>query len=221
MLRLWARGHREEAAFIALLRQAGVTVWEVDTDGEQFRVSDHGGHFGGSLDGIVLGLLELNEPCLLEMKTYNEKRFKKLVSAGVRESDWSYFVQQQIYMRKRGLRWSLFVAVNKNDDSLHFELVPLEEMIADRYLDRAGLIIGAPTPPPRIKDDSTYYICKFCDFRSVCHKGEMPLRNCRTCAESYPAEDGTWQCRKHHCALPTDLQRTGCVDYTLSPVFKN
>ena len=219
LLRLWARGHREEDTFIALLRNSGIEVWDVDSDGNQFRISDHCGHFGGSLDGVVRGIEETPEPCLLEMKTYNEKRFKKLISEGVREADWTYYVQQQIYMRKRQLNWSLFAAVNKNDDSLHFEMVPLETMIADRYIDRAGKIIWAAEPPPRIKEDSTYYLCKFCDARKICHKGAVPEVNCRTCEFSSPGTDGGWHCRRYSCALPVDLQRTGCTDYVLSRAF--
>ena len=49
ILRLFARGAREEDWFNHLLTQAGVTVWDVDPDTkQQFRVEAVGGHFGGS-----------------------------------------------------------------------------------------------------------------------------------------------------------------------------
>ena len=53
------RGAREEDWFNHLLTQAGVTVWDVDPDTkQQFRVEAVGGHFGGSLDGVLMGLIE-------------------------------------------------------------------------------------------------------------------------------------------------------------------
>lgn len=56
ILRLFARGQREESSLTSLLRQAGVQVVDVDrTTGDQFQFSDIGGHFGGSMDGACTG----------------------------------------------------------------------------------------------------------------------------------------------------------------------
>ena len=57
ILRLFSRGQNEEERFNEYLRQGGLTVWDTDPEtGEQWRISDVHGHFGGSLDGVVLGL---------------------------------------------------------------------------------------------------------------------------------------------------------------------
>ena len=59
MLRLFETGQREEERLGRNLRATGATVLEVDpATGRQFRVEAHGGHFGGSLDGIAIGLHE-------------------------------------------------------------------------------------------------------------------------------------------------------------------
>jgi hypothetical protein len=59
LLRLFETGQREEARLVQNLRRIGATVLEVDPDtGRQFRVQAHGGHFGGSLDGVALVLPE-------------------------------------------------------------------------------------------------------------------------------------------------------------------
>ena len=55
VLRLFETGHLAEARLVQNLRRTGATVLEVDPEtGRQFRVQAHGGHFGGSLDGVAL-----------------------------------------------------------------------------------------------------------------------------------------------------------------------
>ena len=57
ILRLFETGQLEEARLVRNLRRIGATVLEVDPEtGRQWRVEAHGGHFGGSLDGVALGL---------------------------------------------------------------------------------------------------------------------------------------------------------------------
>jgi hypothetical protein len=59
MLRLFETGQLEEARLVKNLRRIGATVLEVDPEtGRQWRVEAHGGHFGGSLDCVALGLIE-------------------------------------------------------------------------------------------------------------------------------------------------------------------
>ena len=58
LLRLFETGQLEEARMVLNLRRTGATVLEVDPEtGRQFRVQAHGGHFGGSLDGLAINLL--------------------------------------------------------------------------------------------------------------------------------------------------------------------
>src|SRR5690554_2079861 len=75
MLRLFRRGHREEAWFVEMLRGMGAEVWDVNpATGEQWEISDFAGHFRGHADGVARfpdGMV-----ALLEFKTYNDKRFQ-------------------------------------------------------------------------------------------------------------------------------------------------
>ena len=59
ILRLFRRGQNEETTIVADLRLAGVTVSEGPTEGEQWRFSSLGGHFGGSMDAAILGCMKL------------------------------------------------------------------------------------------------------------------------------------------------------------------
>lgn len=80
LLRLFETGQLEEDRMVRNLRATGATVLEVDPDtGRQFRVEAHGGHFGGSLDGVALGLLEAPKTWhVLEFKTHSAKSFADL-----------------------------------------------------------------------------------------------------------------------------------------------
>ena len=105
MLRLFETGQREEARLVANLRRIGATVLEVDPEtGRQFQVAAHGGHFGGSIDGLALGLPEAPKTWhVLEFKTHSRKSFTALAAKGVEESKPQHFAQMQVYLYLGGL----------------------------------------------------------------------------------------------------------------------
>lgn len=217
MLRLFNRGHLEEARFIACLLTIGVQVYQQDEQGRQFKISEVGGHFGGSGDGIAVGLPDLpaGMPALLEFKTHNDKSFQKLVQEGVRSAKFEHYVQMQTYMRKMGLGVALYGAVNKNDDTFHFELVQLDTATADQFLDRGRTLVLLQDPPKRINESPGWFGCRFCDLKPVCHLGAAPAKNCRTCAYSEPRADGFWYCKQGAVELTIDKERQlmGCDAY--------
>lgn len=229
MVRLWARGDREEDVFVALLRDAGLIVLDRDPEsGKQFRVSDHHGHFGGSLDAMIYGLPEFpTEWALGEFKTHNDKSFKTLKAEGVRSAKLEHWVQMQIYMRKRGIARGLYCAVNKNDDTLHFEIVECEPAEADKYIVRAGNIIFNDTPPLRISPDPSWYQCSYCAAKPICHGKATPRVNCRTCAHITPVEGGMWHCGFHNIVFskPTNDEPSpmlkGCGAHVFNPHLLN
>ncbi len=230
MIRLFNRGHLEEPRMIALLQMIGCKVWQVDQNGKQFRITGHRGHFGGSLDAVVEGIPDLpNEPCLAEFKTHNVRSFVALIVEGVVKAKWEHFIQQQIYMGKNSLKWSLYMAVCKNTDELHAELVQFDPIIYAKYLERAGHIIDSMVSPKRISESQSWYKCKFCDHRRVCHdKTVLPARNCRTCLHSRIGDAGEWFCTEPmadaafggNVPLSPDDQRRGCPNYVVDPEFK-
>jgi len=224
MLRLFNRGHLEEGRFVAMLRAAGVTVHAVDENGKQFRISDFNGHFGSATDGIVANVPDMNpgDRLIAEYKTHNEKSFKKLANTGVRESKWMHYVQTQLYAGYYRLEHSLYVGVNKNDDTLHAEILPFDPMVATRYRDRAREILTAGAPPPRVNKSPTYYLCRQCDLAKVCHNKEPPLVNCRTCVYASPnlepgTEPASWNCAHYRMTIPKDFAKIGCASHTAIP----
>lgn len=222
LMRLFNRGHLEEARFIAFLRQVeGVQVVCAHPEtGKQFRISFANGHGGGSLDSLIYNLPDLpGEWVLGEYKTHNEKSFKKLVKEGVQKAKPEHYTQMQIYGAKYGLNWALYLAVCKNDDAIHGELVRVQPHVMDQYIVRGEKIIATDTPPPRISANPTWYECKFCDQHGVCHDGHEPAMNCRTCIHSSPIENKEWWCHKHSIYIKEDLMITGCA--TWDPNWKD
>jgi hypothetical protein len=196
ILRLFNRGHLEEARVISALLTIGVQIFQQDENGNQFRISDVGGHFGGSGDGVAVGIPDLPQgmPCLLEFKTHNDASFKKLQKVGVREAKFEHFVQMQVYMRKMGLTVALYGSVNKNDDDYYMEIIELDTSVGDQFIDRGRQIILMNQAPAKISESPGWFDCKWCDHKPVCHLKVAPERNCRTCKHSEANEDGNWYC---------------------------
>lgn len=221
MLRLFNRGHLEEDRFLGWLRAAGIVVEPLDpATGGQWRVSAVFGHFGGSLDGIAsnvpgverFGLLSSSR-ILLEFKTHGEKSFNKLVVEGVAKSKPEHYVQMQTYMKLKGLRLALYMAINKNTDEIHCEFVLFDDVKAEITLERAAHIIQAEFPPRRISEDPSWYKCRICDHRGTCHLRAALEKNCRTCIFSKPIEGGQWHCKKWNAVIPLENQKTGCNEH--------
>ena len=221
LMRLFNRGHLEEARFIAMLLTIGCTVYQQDEHGKQYRISDVGGHLGGSGDGIAVGIPDLPPglAALLEFKTHNDASFKTLQKEGVRAAKFEHYVQMNVYMRKMGLSVALYMAVNKNNDELYAELVYLDTECADTFLARGRTIILHQQPPKKLNESPGWFGCKFCDHKPVCHLNVAPARTCRSCRHA--AVDpvaGKWLCGSPHqgdgaYVLSTERQLEACEHY--------
>lgn len=214
MIRLFNRGHLEEARFIAMLLMIGCQVYQQDAAGNQFRISHAQGHFGGSGDGIIIGVPDVpDQPVLGEFKTHNDKSFTQLIDEGVREYKFEHYVQMNCYMRKMGINYALYLAINKNTDELYGEIIIINPELADQFLDRGEKIVFAKEAPAKINESPGFYKCRFCDHRPVCHLKKPPEINCRTCKHSNPIENGQWACTLHNTILTKEDQLKGCNEY--------
>jgi hypothetical protein len=218
ILRLFETGQREEERLVRNLRATGATVLEVDPEtGRQFRVEAHGGHFGGSLDGIALELREAPKTWhVIEFKTHSAKSFNQLVAKGVVASKPQHAAQMQIYMHLMGLSRAFYLAVCKDTDALYAERMDADPAEAERLLAKASRIIDAARPPSRISEDPAWFECRMCSHRAVCHEGAMAAVNCRTCLHSTPVEGG-WHCARHDRMRDFGQQLNGCRDHLFIP----
>lgn len=218
ILLLFNRGHLEEARFVAMLRAAGVELFQADDRGKQYRVSLYGGHYGSAIDGVALNVPDLPDPkmpALTEFKTHNEKSFNHLLAKGLFISKPKHYTQMQQYMGYWKLTVGLYLAVCKNDDRLYGELIEYDPDHDRYYRERSAGIIFSKRVPPKFSDNPSTFECKFCDHRVRCHydMGDT-ARNCRTCQHSTPTADGQWVCEYTGEILDKAAQEAGCDDYT-------
>jgi len=218
ILRLFRRGHREEATIVEDLRAIGITI--THTGADQSRV-EFGAHVAGSIDGVIeSGVPEApRKRHIAEFKTHSKKSFDELEKLGVEKAKPLHFVQMQLYMLGTGIDRALYVAVCKDDDRLYTERVRLDEVIARKYLERGQRLALADRMPPPISTDPSWYQCKRCAAHSFCHGDRLTKQvNCRTCAHSTAKPDSTWRCERHDAdGIPEQWQRTGCDSHTLHP----
>lgn len=222
ILRLFNLGHLSEAFFIAMLESVGIQVKQSDeATGKQFNFGHANAHFGGSSDGIAYGVPMIDEPVLLEFKTYSSKTFKKLLKEGVEKSKPQHTTQMRVGMEKLGLNYALYMAICKDDSEIYVELIEANTYVAQHYLERAEEIIWSEKPPQRIHRTGDNFDCKYCSYNMLCHLGdtsEVDI-NCRTCKYSYPSphenEQSEWICGKYMCQIPKDKQFNGCSKWEM------
>lgn len=226
MLRLFEAGRQFESRIVAELRGIGVQVHEADEAGQQYRVSAHGGHFGGSLDGAAVNLPEAPKAWhVLEFKTHSDKSFVELVAKGVKGAKPMHWAQMQVYMGLTGMQRAMYLAENKNTSALYQERIEADSAAFADLLARAEHIITAPEPAPRLSNDPAWFACKWCAFHPLCHAvgddAVAPEVNCRTCAHSTPEPDGDarWSCALHQRDLTLQQQRTGCAGHRFIPIL--
>jgi hypothetical protein len=220
LLRLFQTGHLAEHRFVADLRSIGCEVQEVNPEtGRQWQVSAVGGHFGGSMDGVVLGLPEAPKTRhVAEFKTHGEKSFTELKKKGVKEAKPLHWSQMQVYMNLGGLERAFYMAVNKNTDELYAERVRIDKDEGVRLVAKAERVIKATTAPDRIATTEDFYKCRFCPHSNVCWGKAAPPRHCRSCVFA-EVVDGGWRCGKSNRNLTVTEQKAGCPDFRFLPTF--
>lgn len=238
ILRLFETGQLEEARLVRNLRATGATVMDVDPEtGRQFRVSAHGGHFGGSLDAVAFGLLEAPKTWhVVEFKTHSRKSFDQLVASGVAASKPQHVAQMQVYMHLTGITRALYMAVCKDTDALHIERIRADAQEGARLLEKAGRIIFAQHPPARISEDPAWFECRMCPHHGLCHGEAAAAVTCRSCLHATPVEalpeevgtgsssgsatgekQGGWHCARHDRVLEDADQRRACAAHLFIP----
>ncbi len=189
ILRLFETGNREEERLVRNLRRTGATVMEVDPEtGRQFRVEAHGGHFGGSLDGVAINLLEAPKTWhVIEFKTHSNKSFNDLAAKKVRASKPQHFAQMQIYMHLMSIARAMYLAVNKDTDDLYVERVEADQGFAANLIEKAN----ASSLPHRSRRVSAR--TQLVSVSPVRSRAAVPWRcrsggYCRTCLHATPVE---------------------------------
>lgn len=217
MLRLFNVGHSAEPRFISYLRGIGFEVREFNEDGKQFRISGAMGHYGGSLDGMCKApaRYQLSEDIVLlnEFKTNGTgKGFDEVEEKGLAKAKPKHYAQMSQYGYKNGIRYGLYIIENKNDSKIIFKIVELDWHLGAQLEKKAEQIIFSKEPPPRISENPALFDCKFCNYAKICHEGEQPEKNCRSCRNAMPIENASWACSIHG-VIPPEFIRKGCDNW--------
>jgi hypothetical protein len=218
VLRLFETGKREENRLVRDLRRTGATVLDADPEtGRQWQVTALGGHFGGSLDAVAVGLLEAPKTWhVVEFKTHSAKSFAMLKKEGVERAKPQHWAQMQVYMHLAVITRAMYVAVCKDTDEIHIERVRADPAAGHRLVAKAKRVIDAPRPPAKISEDPTWWQCRLCEHHDHCQGGRSAERHCRTCLHSTPV-DGGWICERWDRALSSGEQRRGCPFHLFIP----
>jgi len=206
--RLFSRGHREEFIIQSDLKKAGV-ICHVDPK-NQPEVMCGNGHIKGHPDDILTRIPDAPKtPHLGEYKTHNDKSFKDLKKKGLISSKPVHYAQMIVYMHLLKLKRGLYVAVNKNDDERYYERISENPDKANELIQKGESIISTENPPQKI-GNSTWFECKWCKYYLICHFGEEPLKNCRTCRFCDIYDEGKWKCSGYKIWLSFGQQKIGC-----------
>ena len=215
MKRLFRRGFAEEASIIADLRAIGCKIAE-----RQAKVN-FGSHVSGSADAIIESGLPGAEKSqhVAEFKTHSKKSFDELARFGVQKAKPQHYAQLQVYMHGLGIDRGLYVAVCKDDDRLHCERIHYDATFAARVIAKAQAIALDTRAPAKISNDPTWYQCRYCPGRTICHEAKPTEHvNCRTCAHSTAMPDSTWRCERWEGeTIPYAVQVKGCESHALHP----
>lgn len=212
MLRLFGTGHWQEDRIVQDLRDAGFSVWNVNEEtNNQFEFTDETGHFITKMDGVIKGVpARESQPHALEIKTHNDKSFKELLKKGVKESKPLHYAQVQITMALAGLRRTIYVALNKNDEQFEVFRIKEDKVEQNKLRKKINTLVEARLRPAGISEDGGSFGCKFCGMKDVCTNKVAPLKNCRTCRMCTPGAEGKWVCEMDRETLPIQKQKIGC-----------
>jgi len=174
-LRTFQIGHALEEMTAEWLKSAGLDLKTVKSDGKQFGFITGKGYIRGHIDGVVVGGPEEVGPYprLWECKTSNASNWRKINKEKLKKANLTYYAQCQIYMAYMELtdNPALFTVINKDTSELYFEDIEFDPSVAQDMSDKGVRIIEACLAGemlPRIAQDPSLYLCKWCSWSDRC-----------------------------------------------------
>ena len=176
-LRRFADGHRTEDIILGWLESCeGIALYTRGNDGAQIGFEEFEGRFKGHYDAIGRGFPQAPKTWhIVEIKCVNEKSFeelKKLKSQNEKTAIelWKpeYAAQIQVYMHMEGLKRAIHIVTTPGARDLISVRTDYNKAYAEAMLAKAKRIIDAKEPLERI-GGPTFYKCKMCSFRDICH----------------------------------------------------
>lgn len=186
LIRLFNRGHMEEARLVAALSVAGIKCKTVSKYGGQISYELEG--IRGSVDGVAR-LLD-GRLAVLEFKTMAQRPFDELTKTLVIKDQ--HMTQMQCGMAGLGLEVALYVAVHKDTDRIAVFEVAADRLIAEEADSLASRVVHGEIPEPEFPRGHSQ--CRYCPHNAVCHEGVEPVARCETCVHAVTDGNGKWSC---------------------------
>lgn len=226
LLRLFGFGHQIENEMADLLRSVG---WKVLTENprtkQQWAVQDpDNAYFSGSLDGVAVSPADVvfdgvspSDAHVIDFKTSNDKSFHTFVKKGLIEWNYKYYCQLQCYMGfshqlGRPINKGMLFAINKNNHELHYEIVEFSQAVFDACRSKAEMIVISENIPAKASEDAKSMICRFCDYKDICHNGRIAEPSCRNCGYCKKSLKDGDSCEKGYSLNP-------CEDHLYNPAL--
>lgn len=209
--RIFDTGNIAENFIMADLERIGIKI--IDTQGELWGFAKHA---RGFYDALIINVPEaLKTEHILEIKTMNDRGFKILTNKRVEIAQPKHYAQMMIYMKRAKVSRALYIVYNKNTSEYYAERIKFDSVCANDLVRREREVILAMEAPRR-EFDQTWYACKYCIHREVCHYNATPSKTCRMCNHIDLLDDGEWQCGLIEKSLTVEQQRKACRKWSCS-----
>lgn len=159
-------GRRLEGMVIQLLRDAGLhiaTIWYDLSDPEL-------DYFQGHVDAVWCDKDSGEDKAIIEVKTAKDSSFKQFVNQGLKHWNKSYYAQLQAYMGMSEIFSAYILVLNKDNSDIFDELVTFDAEYYETLQFRARIIHEAKEAPCRVSNNPSWWLCKMCKFKEICHK---------------------------------------------------
>lgn len=197
-------GHRSEDVMAQYLWMAGVELYTKGRDGNQFGFKALGGHFAGSMDGLIKNGVPWHkrkaDETVWEHKSVNDKKFKKLAELvkkhgnnahklALKEWDEVYFAQAQVYMMMSGANHHWLTCSTAGCRDFTAVLTTYVPEYAEAMLLKAEGVISSHITPEKTFKDASFFKAKFLNNYDVIYRGKMPKPNFRNSLFAFPVID--------------------------------
>lgn len=187
--RIFDRGKLEEERIFSSLKK--LSCFELISTQVSFSKDE----LKGNCDAVLVD--RQGNVYILELKTMNDRNFKALKKYGLSKSNTLYWSQCQAYMKLSRSRYetvmewinpttiyglgfsgvsiskAIFLAVNKNDESLHEEIIDYDPAVGEGLVAKAERIDQLKEMPEGIfSTDKKPQTCFNCSFHKYCY-GEI------------------------------------------------
>jgi len=158
--RIFKTGHVIESMILDLLEEAGLKLCRLPFDFKE----EEQPYFRGHVDAIW------QNNAIIEIKTAKDSQFKLFVKNGLYRWSPRYYAQVQAYMGMSGIHKTYLLALNKDNSSIHDELIEFDEIFYETLKIKAQLIHQCDIEPPKINQSPLFFMCKMCRYRRICHE---------------------------------------------------